>query len=69
MPELITTYAESKVIFGVCLGHQAIGEAFGGKLVNLEEVHHGVETSMTRTADESVILDDVPPTFNAGRYH
>lgn len=69
MPDLLKRYAKEKTIFGVCLGHQAIGEAFGGKLINLDEVHHGIETEMTRTATDDVILKDVPKVFNAGRYH
>jgi len=44
---LIKKYAASKSILGVCLGHQAIGEAFGGKLVNLSSVYHGVATPVT----------------------
>src|SRR6187401_1197532 len=44
---LIKEYASSKSILGVCLGHQAIGEAFGGKLVNLDKVYHGVATPVT----------------------
>ena len=69
MPALIKRYAGEKVIFGVCLGHQAIGEAFGGRLVNLEQVHHGIETTMRRTTDDDVIFAGVPESFNAGRYH
>ena len=69
MPELIKRYAANKVIFGVCLGHQAIGEAFGGRLVNLDQVHHGIETTMERTTEEDMLFRDVPKQFNAGRYH
>jgi anthranilate synthase component 2 len=69
MPALIERYASSKVIFGVCLGHQAIGEAFGGKLINLDQVHHGIETEMTRTTTDDVLFANVPKVFNAGRYH
>ncbi len=69
MPALIQQYAREKVIFGVCLGHQAIGEAFGGALHNLAQVHHGVETEMQRTLTDDVLLDRVPGTFRAGRYH
>ena len=69
MPELLRRYAGQKVIFGVCLGHQAIGEAFGGGLINLAEVHHGIETEMTRTKTDDPIFAGVPKTFNAGRYH
>lgn len=69
MPELIKRYLKEKVIFGVCLGHQAIGEAFGGQLINLEQVHHGIETTMTRTTEEDTLFENVPMQFNAGRYH
>ena len=69
MPELIQRYQADKVIFGVCLGHQAIGEAFGARIYNLAEVYHGIETDMERTAASSVILDGVPQQFRAGRYH
>ncbi|MFT5998946.1 MAG: anthranilate synthase component 2 [Neolewinella sp.] len=69
MAELIKRYAGEKAILGVCLGHQAIGEAFGGKLINLEQVHHGIETEMTRTKTDDVVFTSVPEKFNAGRYH
>ena len=69
MPELIRRYAKDKVIFGVCLGHQAIGEAFGAALHNLSQVHHGIETEMRRVATDDPIFEGVPERFRAGRYH
>ena len=51
---LIKEYASSKSILGVCLGHQAIGEAFGSKLVNLEKVYHGVATEIVRSQQSEV---------------
>ncbi|MEJ0106858.1 MAG: aminodeoxychorismate/anthranilate synthase component II [Bacteroidota bacterium] len=50
---LIKEYASSKSILGVCLGHQAIGEAFGGKLINLSTVYHGVATEIRVLSRES----------------
>src|SRR4030095_13897461 len=50
---LIKEYASTKSILGVCLGHQAIGEAFGGKLVNLKDVYHGVATPVKIVSHES----------------
>lgn len=69
MPELLQQYAASKTILGVCLGHQAIGEAFGGEIYNLDQVLHGIETPMYVTDREEFIFDDVPNEFVAGRYH
>ncbi|MFM8361267.1 MAG: anthranilate synthase component II [Haliscomenobacter sp.] len=69
MPELIRRYAAEKVILGVCLGHQAIGEAFGGHLKNLEQVFHGVATPIWQVAPDNVLFDGLPEVFYAGRYH
>lgn len=69
MPELIRRYASEKAILGVCLGHQAIGEAFGAKLENLAQVYHGVETEVTATVSEEPLFRDIPRQFQAGRYH
>ncbi len=66
--ELIKMYAPHKSILGVCLGQQAIGEVFGGKLINLESVYHGVATEM-EIVKEDVLFKDIPKKFKAGRYH
>lgn len=67
--DLIKRYYESKKIFGVCLGLQAIIVALGGKLVNLEKVYHGIETEMKQGPHKSKIFHGVPEKFIAGRYH
>lgn len=69
LKEVIKTYAGIKPIFGVCLGLQAITEVFGGKIINLEAVFHGVATTMTVTDKNATIFKDVPETFLAARYH
>ena len=56
-------------ILGVCLGHQAIGEYLGGKLKNLQEVYHGVESDITLTSQDSPIFKNLPDSFKVGRYH
>ena len=70
---LIKEYAATKSILGVCLGHQAIGQAFGGKLVNLSTVYHGVATNIQVGSQESGVrsqlFDGLPDTIEAGRYH
>lgn len=70
---LIREYAATKSILGVCLGHQAIGEAMGGKLVNLSTVYHGVATPvMIGYQDDtplSPLFADLPVELEVGRYH
>lgn len=70
---LIKEYAAAKSILGVCLGHQAIGEAFGGKLVNLSTVYHGVATSIkiqkAINRKQNSVLDNLPGEIEVGRYH
>lgn len=69
MPQLIKRYAPTKRILGVCLGHQAIGEAFGGQLENLTHVYHGIETAVDIIIEDDLIFQGVDPQFQAGRYH
>lgn len=69
MPELIRKYASAKALLGVCLGHQAIGEAFGGALENLTRVFHGIETAIDVIDEEEVLFKGIPRQFQAGRYH
>lgn len=66
---LIKEYADSKSILGVCLGHQAIGEAFGGKLVNLSTVYHGVATSCELQVAACKLFEGLPDEIEVGRYH
>ena len=65
---LIREYAASKPILGVCLGHQAIGEAFGAKLVNLSTVYHGVATPV-KILKPGTLFEGLPETLEVGRYH
>lgn len=66
---MIREYAPKKEIFGVCLGQQAIAEAFGGSLVNLSEIYHGVATDVQVIKDSTLLFKDLPENFEAGRYH
>lgn len=70
---LIKTYAPTKPILGVCLGHQAIGQAFGADLINLKNVYHGVATPIWVDPDHSSSSNDVfkglPLQLEVGRYH
>ncbi len=66
--DVIRTYAGRKPILGICLGHQAIGEVFGGQLTNLSDVFHGVATPVHICVDD-YIFDSLPRTIKVGRYH
>ncbi len=66
--DVIRRYAGRKPILGVCLGHQAIGEAFGGMLENLSEVFHGVATPCHIIAEDP-LFKGIAPDFEVGRYH
>jgi anthranilate synthase component II len=67
--DLIRRYSPEKSILGVCLGHQAIGEAFGGTLTNLDSVYHGVATPINIIAPEDPLYGDIPGRIEVGRYH
>ena len=67
---VIREYAASKSILGVCLGHQAIGQAFGGSLINLSTVYHGVATPVRLIKQvKSRLFDELDQTLEVGRYH
>lgn len=68
MPDVIKHYSGRKPILGVCLGHQAIAEAFGATLTNLTEVFHGVQTDC-RIVRHDKLLEGLPETIKVGRYH
>lgn len=68
LKDIIAKYAPTKSIFGVCLGQQAIGEVFGGSLINLDEVYHGIATSIRITKDD-ILFAGLPKEIEVGRYH
>lgn len=66
--ELLREYRSSKSILGVCLGHQAIGESFGGTLTNLSKVYHGISTPI-EILDSTGMFAGLPSKIHVGRYH
>jgi anthranilate synthase component 2 len=67
--DLIRNYGSRKSILGVCLGHQAIAEAYGGTIQNLSRVYHGVTGRMKQIVNGDYFFDGIPEEFEAGRYH
>ena len=68
LKEIIAEYAPTKSIFGVCLGQQAIAEVFGGSLINLDEVYHGIATKIKVIKDD-ILFDGMSREIEVGRYH
>lgn len=66
--EVIRRYHTEKSILGVCLGHQAIGEVFGGTIHNLDKVYHGVDSNVKQLREDPMFMQ-LNPNFRAGRYH
>ena len=66
---IIKTYAPTKSILGVCLGQQAIAEVYGGTLINLDSVYHGVATKVTSCVTDESLFNGLDTTIEVGRYH
>ena len=69
MIDAIKQYAPHKKMLGVCLGHQAIGMAFGAQLQNLKKVYHGVQTPVQITDTKDPVFKNIAPETKVGRYH
>lgn len=69
LKQIISTYAAKKSILGVCLGQQAIAEVFGGSLLNLREVHHGVASKIKVCVENESLFTGLGKKFEVGRYH
>ena len=67
--DLIRTLGATHSILGVCLGHQAIGEAYGGTLTNLDKVYHGIASKIKVLTSNDPLYKGIPTEFNVGRYH
>ncbi len=66
--DVIKKYAPTKSILGVCLGQQAIAEAFGGSISNLKDVFHGVATPVSILVEDA-LFKGIPKNLKVGRYH
>lgn len=69
LKEIIKTFSPTKSILGICLGQQAIAEVFGGSLVNLSKVYHGVSTKVNLVNEDEVLYKNIPKEIEVGRYH
>lgn len=67
--DVIDTYKGQKPILGICLGHQAIAESYGGKISNMKEVFHGMEDRLVVEDREDPLFEGLPEEFNVAKYH
>lgn len=67
--DVLKYWGKTMKILGICLGHQAIGLAYGAKLKNLEDVLHGVARLTIRTSSDAKVFDKIPEKFLCARYH
>ena len=68
LKQTIKLFSPNKKILGICLGQQAIAEVFGGQLINLDKVYHGVSTPVN-IIENDTLFKNLPKKFNVGRYH
>ncbi len=69
LKEVIQKYSATKSILGICLGQQAIAEVFGGSLINLKNVYHGVASNITILVDDEPLFEGLDKQLEVGRYH
>ena len=69
LKSVIKKFASTKSILGICLGQQAIAEVFGGSIVNLDKVYHGVSSNIKRIKNDEMLYTGIPEQFEVGRYH
>jgi len=69
LKQVISHYAETKSILGICLGQQAIGEVYGGNLINLDKVFHGISSKVKISVKDEMLFNTIPEEFEVGRYH
>ncbi len=69
LKEVIVKYATTKSILGICLGQQAIGEVFGGSLINLSKVYHGIASKVQIIVRDESLFNGLENEIGVGRYH
>ncbi|MCY1243288.1 Aminodeoxychorismate synthase component 2 [compost metagenome] len=69
LKQVISHYSKTKSILGICLGQQAIGEVYGGSLINLDKVFHGISSKVKISVKDETLFDTIPEEFEVGRYH